>query len=233
MTTSGNTARFALLRMALLLALLLSSMVLGGCNAVLVERPIGDVVVKLDPATWQGTWVNEEVVILTTVLDGEKGLLQAAWVERGAEGEGARFESVTGTVRQTGDMIFLSLEKEPAEELGTTAAPVTEVPAADAPATDAPAMAAAATPAPVTDVAVPPEYTWARIDNNGKRIILWLPDVEHFQQAVQDGRLPGTVREDEDVMLAPLAPAQLELINSPAGNFLSWSEPQVFVRIGN
>jgi hypothetical protein len=94
-------------------------------------------------------------------------------------------------------------------------------------------MAVAATPAPVTDVAVPPEYTWARIDNNGKRIILWLPDVEQFQQAVQDGRLPGTVREDEDVVLGPLEPAQLELINSPAGNLLDWPEPLVFVRIGN
>ena len=229
MNTAGNTARYAVL----LMLLLLGSMLLGGCNAVLVKEPIGDVVVTLDPATWQGTWVNDEVVILTTVLDSEKGLLQAAWVERGAEGEGARFESVTGTVRQTGEMIFLSMEKESAEERGTTAAPATEIPATDAPATDAPAMAAAATPAPVTDLAVPPEYTWARIDNNGKRIILWLPDVEHFQQAVQDGRLPGTVREDEDVMLAPLAPAQLELINSPAGNLLIWSEPQVFVRIGN
>ncbi len=229
MITAGNTARYAVL----LMLLLLGSMLLGGCNAVLVKEPIGDVVVTLDPATWQGTWVNDEVVILTTVLDSEKGLLQAAWVERGAEGEGARFESVTGTVRQTGEMIFLSMEKESAEERGTTAAPATEIPATDAPATDAPAMAAAATPAPVTDLAVPPEYTWARIDNNGKRIILWLPDVEHFQQAVQDGRLPGTVREDEDVMLAPLAPAQLELINSPAGNLLIWSEPQVFVRIGN
>ena len=214
MNTSGNTARYAVL----LMFLLLGSLLLGGCNAVLVEEPIGDVVVTLDPATWQGTWVNDEVVILTTVLDSEKGLLQAAWVERGAAGEGARFESVTGTVRQTGDMIFLSMKKEPAEEWGTTAAPVTEVPAADEPATDAPAMAAAATPATVTDVAVPAEYTWARIDNNGKRIILWLPEVEQFQQAVQDGRLPGTVKEDKDVMLAPLAPAQLELINSPAGN---------------
>ena len=91
MNTSGSTARFALL----LMALLLTSMLLGGCNAVLVEEPIGDVVVTLDPATWQGTWVNDEVVILTTVLDREKGLLQAAWVERGAEGEGARFDSVT------------------------------------------------------------------------------------------------------------------------------------------
>lgn len=224
MNTSGSAARFALL----LMALLLTSMLLGGCNAVLVEEPMGDVVVTLDPATWQGTWINEELVILTTVLDSEKGLLQAAWVERGAEGEGARFESVTGTVRQTGEMVFLSMEKESKQELGTTAAPVAEVSAKVAPAT-----AAAATPAPVTDVAVSPEYTWARIANNGKRIILWLPDVEHFQQAVQDGRLPGTVREDEDVMLAPLAPAQLELINSPAGNLLSWSEPQVFVRIGN
>jgi len=214
MNSAGNVAR-------LLITLLLAATLLGGCNAVLVEAPIGDAVVTLDPATWQGTWVNDDVVILTTVLDSEKGLLQAAWVERGAEGEGARFESVSGTVRQTGDMIFLSMKKEAAEDWGTTTAPDSEV------------AATAATPAPLTDVALATEYTWARIDNNGKRIILWLPDVEQFQRAVQDGRLPGTVREDEDVMLAALAPAQLALINSPAGNLLDWSEPTVFVRIGN
>lgn len=219
MSTSGNAAGNAVMRMALLLALLL----LGGCNAVLVEQPIGDVVVTLDPAIWQGTWASNEVVILTTVLDSEKGLLQAAWVERGAEGEGANFESVTGTVRQTGDMIFLSMEKEPPDEWGPTEAPVAEAPAMEVPAT----------PAPVRDAAVPPEYIWGRIENDGKRTILWMPDVEQFRRAVQEGRLPGTVKEDKDVMLGTLEPAQLELINSPAGNLLSWSEPVVFVRIGN
>jgi hypothetical protein len=191
---------------------------------VLVEKPMGDVVVTLDPVIWQGTWANSDVVILTTVLDSEKGLLQAAWVERGAEGEGASFESVAGTVRQTGDMIFLSMENEPAEEgRGPTADPATEAAAMEIPATQA----------PVTDGAVAPEYIWGRIDNDGKRMILWWPDVEQFQKAVQDGRLPGRVTESEDVVLEALDPAQLELINSPAGNLLGWSEPAVFVRIGD
>jgi hypothetical protein len=215
MNTLGTNARCV----ALLLALLL----LSGCNAVLVKEPMGDTVVTLDPATWQGTWASSEVVILTTVLDSEKGLLQAAWVERGAEGEGASFESVSGMVRQTGDVIFLSMENEPEEPLDPTAAL-----AADAPAEQTPA-----TPAPPAAAARPPEYIWGRIDNDGKRIILWWPNVEQFQRAVQDGRLPGTVTESEDVVLEPLDPAQLELINSPAGNLLGWAEPAVFVRIGD
>jgi hypothetical protein len=184
-------------------ALVLAPLLLGGCNAVLVKEPMGDTVVSLDPAIWQGTWASSEVVILTTVLDSEKGLLQAAWVERGAEGEGASFESANGMVRQTGDVFFLSMENAPEEPLDPTAAPVT------------------------------PEYIWGRIENEGKRIILWWPDVEQFQRAVEDGRLPGTVTESEDVVLGPLDPAQLELINSPGGNLLSWSEPLVFVRIGD
>jgi hypothetical protein len=212
----------------LLVVLVLASMALGGGNAVLVKEPLGDVAVSLDPATWQGTWVTDEVVILTTILDSENGVLQAAWVERGPEGKGADFESVTGMVRQTGDMFFLNIEKEPPEERGTTA-----VTAAAAPATDAPPVAAAVAQAPVTGVPVSPEYGWGRIDNNGKRMILWMPDVEQFRQAVRDARLPGTVTGDDDVVLGPLDPAQFELINSPAGNLLNWSEPLVFVRTGD
>jgi len=219
MNTSRSAAGSAVITMALLLA----SLVLGGCNAVLVKEPMGDNVVTLDPATWQGTWITDEMVILTTVLDSDKGLLEAAWVERGPEGKGANFESVTGMVRQTGDMLFLNIEKEPPAERDTTAATVAE----------APPVAAAAAEAPATGAAVPPEYGWGRIDNNGKRIILWLTDVEQFRLAVQDGRLPGSINEDEDVLLGALEPAQRESINSPAANLLNWSEPVVFVRIGN
>jgi len=220
MRTSRNTARFVVL--------LTASLLLSGCNAVLVEKPVGDTVVKLDPAIWQGTWVSNEVVILTTVLDGDQGLLQAAWVERGAQGEGARFESVTGTVRQTGDITFLNMEKEPLEERGSAPAD-----GAEAPTTEAVSATAAADPAAVVEAAGPAQYIWGRIDNNGQRIILWLPNVEQFRLAVQDGRLPGTVIEDEDVLLGALDPKQLELVNSPTGNLLSWSEPGVFIRIGN
>jgi hypothetical protein len=225
MSTFGNSASSAMLPKScltvLLVVLVLAAMALGGCNAVLVKEPLGDVAVSLDPATWQGTWVTDEVVILTTILDGEKGVLQAAWVERGPEGKGANFETVTGMVRQTGDMFFLNIEKEPPEERGTAAA------------TDAPPVAAAVAQAPVTGVPVSPEYGWGRIDNNGKRMILWMPDVEQFRQAVRDARLPGTVTGDDDVVLGPLDPAQFELINSPAGKLLNWSEPLVFVRIGD
>ena len=233
MNTLGIRAKPAVLPKScltvFLMVLVLASMVLGGCNAVLVEEPMGDVVVTLDPATWQGTWVTDEVVILTTMLDSEKGVLQAAWVERGAEGEGARFESVTGTVRQTGDMLFLNIEQEPSEEQGTTAATV-----ADAPATDAPPAAAAVAQAPVTGAPV-----HSRSTVGAESIIMASASSCGCRTSSSSSRRCRTVacpelsRMSDDVVLGPLDPAQLELINSPAGNLLNWSEPLVFVRIGD
>ncbi|HMB58845.1 MAG TPA: hypothetical protein VKN35_02940, partial [Xanthomonadales bacterium] len=78
----------------------------------------------------------------------------------------------------------------------------------------------------------PPVYVWGRIDNNGRRAIVWWPDLEQFREAVRNGRIPGRINEDEDVVLGELNAEQMEVINSPSGNLMNWTEPLVLVRIG-
>lgn len=200
----------ALARIGVLLAVLL----LTGCEAVLTEQPMGAAVVKLDAATWEGTWLGSEIVMVTTILDADQGLLEAAWVERAQEG--ARFEAVRGTVRRTGEWLFLNMESQQFGEDEAASPSGGDVAAEpDQSATDAP----------------PAEYLWGRVTNDGQQVLFWWPDVEQIRQAVRDGRLPGTVREDKDVLLGTLDEAGMELINTPGSSLLRWSEPVVLTRL--
>jgi len=181
--------------------------VLSGCEAVFTGYPIGDEAVQLDPDTWQGTWLSNEIVLLTTVLDADKGRLQAAWVERGADG--ARFESVVGYVRRTGETLFLTMEHEPSRNVEAAGEEERE------------------------GAVLSPEYFWARIENDGHRAILWWPDVEQIRVAVDEKKLPGVIKQDRDVVLGPLDAEHLLLIDSPSSKLLRWSQPVTFIRIGD
>lgn len=185
-------------------------LVLSGCEAVFTQQPMGDEAVNLDPAIWQGTWLSDEVIMLTTVLDRRNGQLEAAWVERGSDG--AKFESVVGTVRLSGEITYLNMEHMPENK------------------DDAVADSDEGTQAGAREM---PEYFWARIENDGRRAILWWPDVEQIRAAVDDGRLPGVIRQDNDVVLGRLEPAHLDRINSPASNLLQWQRPVTFIRVGD
>ena len=183
--------------------MLLSLLGLAACESVFVEQPLGDEVVVLDEATWQGQWINGDMVITTTIIDAGRGILQAAWIERGEHG--AELEMATGYVRKTGDHIYLNLpnfdeNNETVAEPGKTRSP---------------------------------EYHWARLDHLGNSARLWWPDQNAFRSAVKAGTLPGTIKDDEDVVLGELSPEQLQRINSPEANLLGWTEPMVFVRIGD
>jgi hypothetical protein len=187
-----------------------AALLLSACEAVFTEQPLGEEVVRLDPAIWQGTWLSDEVVVMTTVLDADQGLLQAAWVERWPDG--ARFEAVAGTVRRSGDLLFLNMAHRPEQDADSAA------------------------PAPQPDDGAPrgvPEFFWARVENDGRRALLWWPDVERARAAVGDGSLPGFVKQDRDVVLRQLSASQLELINAPSSGLLKWSQPATFIRIGD
>jgi len=189
---------------------ILLALALSGCEAVFTQQPVGDEAVDLDPATWQGTWLSDEVVMLTTVVDRGNGQLEAAWVERGSDG--AKFERVMGSVRHSGEVTYLNMEHVSDE---------TEGGGADS---------AIGT---LEGGQVMPEFFWARIENDGRRAVLWWPDVEQIRAAVDDGRLPGTIKQDNDVVLGRLKPMHEELINSPASNLLQWQQPVTFIRIGD
>jgi hypothetical protein len=183
--------------------MLLSLLGLAACESVFVQQPLGDEVVVLDETAWQGQWSNGEMVIATTVIDAEKGILQAAWIERGEHG--AELEMATGYVRKSGDFIYLNLPN-----LGGDEVPENTSVAANA-----------------------PEYHWARLVFGEHQATLWWPHQNRFRDAVKSGVLPGLIKEDQDVVLAELSAEQLQLINSPEANLLSWTEPMVFVRIAD
>ena len=73
---------------------------------------MGDTPVRLDDG-WSGTWLAEDGAMTTVVLDAEQGLLQAAWIERGAAG--AELEAVTGTVRSGAGLVFFSVKDKETE----------------------------------------------------------------------------------------------------------------------
>lgn len=186
---------------------LLGLLGLSACESVFVEQPLGQEVVVLDEALWQGHWSNGEIVITTTVIDAEKGILQAAWIERGEHG--AELEMATGYVRKTGERIYLNLPNYDSDESPAESANESTLQASK------------------------PEYHWARLVLDEHQASMWWPNQERFRDAVKAGTLPGSVKEDQDVLLGDLSAEQLDLINSPEANLLNWTEPMVFVRIAD
>ncbi len=75
-----------------------------------------------------------------------------------------------------------------------------------------------------------PRWMWGRIELSGKRLIVWLPEVERFTPLITSGRLPGLV-EGSDVFLGDLKPEHLEIIMSGAeGTLFDWEDPFVLTR---
>ena len=93
---------------------ILLAIVLSACSAVYTTAPVGDTAVQLISEEWQGTWLGDEVVVVTTVLDREKGLLQVAWIERSMDG--AILETQQSYIRSSGDFMFASARDKDAEE---------------------------------------------------------------------------------------------------------------------
>ena len=185
-------------------------LVLVGCEAVYTPKPLGDEVVMLDPAEWQGTWLAPDMVITTTVLDGAAGRLQTAWIERGPSG--VTLEVVEGSIRSTGDWTFANILDDVEAEARA----------------DTPVAAQGETAG--AEQGTEPRYFWVRVEKSEKHLTLWSPNVEQFKILIGDGRLPGRVTDD-GVVLGELTPEQLRMINDPAANLLNWADPAVFVRI--
>ena len=86
-----------------------TGLLLCACSAVFVTEPIGENALALEDS-WSGTWLVEGDVIQTAVLDGGKGLLKAAWIERGDKG--FEFKQHPVHVRYSGENRFVSVLDE-------------------------------------------------------------------------------------------------------------------------
>lgn len=189
----------------------LGVLALTACESVFVEQPLGEEVVVLEDAAWQGQWSNGEVVITTSIIDADKGILQAAWLERGEHG--AELEMATGYVRRTGERIYLNLPKP--DPAGVAANSPDDAGAHEYPKDS------------------PREYHWARLVLEDHQAQMWWPNQERFRDAVKAGTLPGRIKDDQDVVLGALSTEQLDRINSPEANMLNWEHPMVFIRVAD
>ena len=76
-------------------------------------------------------------------------------------------------------------------------------------------------------------YFWARVKQENGQIVVWDPSVKRFKQLVEEGKLPGVIKNGS-VILGDLKPEHYVLITSGAeGVLFDWDEPGVIMRIGH
>jgi hypothetical protein len=188
-----------------------------GCEAVIVDDPIGLTPLTLEDNEWEGTWVGyasgEEGTVAGSiqVVDAENGVIQVTWIASDdvstariylREAAGWTFASIPypGSLFQYG----LDEQIDPADET---------------------------------------QYVWTRIVKQDQSIFFWVPDVARFAEMVSNGRIPGTVetRESEpgpfggtEVRLGDLELEDYEFAAADdAGAMFEWDEVGVLVRVGD
>lgn len=75
-------------------------------------------------------------------------------------------------------------------------------------------------------------YYWGLVSKDEGQIVVWTPDPAQCAKLVESGVLHGSIEKGGDVILEKLAPEKLELVVSPQGGCLRWTQPVVFFRIG-
>ena len=87
--------------------------VLAGCDLVASRYPVGEAM-SVEESEWEGTWLGGDGALTVRVVDAEKGLLEAAWVEE-KDGEFV-LEAVGVYLRQFDDWTFASFSGVEDEE---------------------------------------------------------------------------------------------------------------------
>jgi hypothetical protein len=94
-----------------LLLLIGALALLAGCDSVTVEKPFGAPPARLVAAEWAGYWhLDDDEVGRITVVDAAAGLLEAAVIKDGPEGQ--RVERTKIYLREVGDWKFMFLPGE-------------------------------------------------------------------------------------------------------------------------
>lgn len=79
---------------------------LAGCDHVASTHPVGETPLPLEESDWQGVWVQTGGSLTVRIVDAEKGVLEAGWVEE--KDDTFVLETVTGHLRTYQDWTFAS-----------------------------------------------------------------------------------------------------------------------------
>ncbi|MDQ6962178.1 MAG: hypothetical protein Q9M28_06555 [Mariprofundaceae bacterium] len=72
-------------------------------------------------------------------------------------------------------------------------------------------------------------YLWARIENDGDHILIWLPDADRIKSLIEKGHLEGKV-EEKSIVLGKLSNAQLARLSSTTEiPLFLWDKPLILI----
>jgi hypothetical protein len=80
----------------------------SGCNSVYTKAPVGESVVPLDAAKWDGTWYHGKGTMELEVVDAARGVVALAWIEK-KQGV-VTLQQREMEVRKSGAWVFGSIE---------------------------------------------------------------------------------------------------------------------------
>lgn len=183
--------------------LAIGALLTGGCAGVYTLAPVGEKPAALDPAQWEGTWLNQKnEPVQVKVTDRAKGELLVTSIEH--HNGNTKTETLAVLVRQTGNRLFASVPETPTSRFGSDARDPNS-----------------------KDV----RHAWGLIKREDDLLIVWAPDPEKFKALIQAGKLKGREITGGDFIVEPLSDANIRALTSGEwGVPFMWDSPVVFRR---
>ena len=83
----------------------------SGCSSVVSKRPVGEKQVRIVAKDWEGDWRTHDGTVRVKVIDAEKGILKAFWLEDDKQGNpGMRTARIE--LRESGNWLFANTEDD-------------------------------------------------------------------------------------------------------------------------
>ena len=173
-----------------------------GCSVVTVPEPIGDEVTELDPSEWEGIWEDNSGIIFGI----DDPVIFQARVPDPASGE----------------IELAALVENDDDELVPRFVTVTIRGVAQADWEFA----------SYTVEGAQGQFLWGRIVRMDDYVLVWAPDADKFKELVEQGRLRGTIDNDDNVNLeTPTSEELASIAEEEWGMLFFWDEPLIYRRI--
>ena len=205
---------------------------------VLSTRPVGDEVPDEKLEDWAGTWAlgNGEPAYLFEIDDAAQGTLKITGLGDEFKGLGDEFTGLGDEFKGLGDEFtglgdeFTGLGDE-FKGLGDEFTGLGDEPehmTAFVRASGEDLFLSFVEESETLDAS--PVYTWALVEREDHRLVLWNPNYAKFVGLVVDGLLPGKL-DDDGLTLGELSPEHMELLTSEDhGVLFEWRAPIVLWR---
>jgi hypothetical protein len=82
-----------------------------GCNSIISKHPLGEKPARIVAKDWEGNWESSDGAVTVKVVDADKGLLKAFWIEDEKQGSPV-MKTADVELRESGGWLFASTREE-------------------------------------------------------------------------------------------------------------------------